>query len=61
MCAGYRGIFRLRPVGWVGGKQVDRQYMDNVKKRAADLEAACRINAGRSDKDDRQLKIKDVK
>lgn len=41
MCVGYRGIFRLPPVGKMGGRPMDRQYMLDVEKRARAMQRAC--------------------
>lgn len=41
MCVGYRGIFRLPPVGKLGNRPMDRQYMQDVEKRARAMQLAC--------------------
>jgi len=42
MCTGYRGIFTTKPIGYLGGRRMDRQYMLDVEARARALRRACR-------------------
>lgn len=41
-------VFKLPRVGLVGGRPVDRTYMDAIEKRAKRLEDACRVVKVRS-------------
>jgi hypothetical protein len=48
-------IFKLPPVGWVGRRRVDAQYMMEIEARAKRMEEAC--NPGKQQK--KQQKTKD--
>lgn len=62
MCVGYRGIFRLPPIGRLGKTPVDQQFRDHVESRALAIERACRIRPDRRDgQDEKQLSLPVVK